>query len=210
MYLALILILLSITLVLFLKTPISSAEKKEILTLEEKIKSYPKEAKATIIEGNKKQSIINFIPFVLLLLPSVALILYDDYILDTPMICETLFGINLGIAFYIIAFATMNILVFAFSLQLAWQGHKIFKHGYSPPLDTIRFQSLIATKPRFYKAIGLWQMMLPILALILNIYAYQVLNNIYDDDFKNRLNENIEKECHKQPKGNTLALSIYK
>jgi hypothetical protein len=89
----------------------------------------------------------------------------------------------------------MGVLTQIGALYIAFEGYKIYKNKYNPPLDSVRFQDFISTKSKDYKITAVIQMSMPLLVLLLNLYTYNALNKLCDADCKKKFDERIIKEC---------------
>jgi hypothetical protein len=186
--------------IVFFKTPKEKRTLKYILEerqefLEKKLQTYPKEREATIVQGNKKQAFIRFIPFVILLIPALIVSKKLNIIFETPIVCNHIQGVNLAVAIVTTSFLMIAIALFLFSLQMAKEGYKIYKYTYVPPLDAIRFHDFIAKKDKNAKLIGVAAMTSPLLVIILNFYGFNSLKNLYNNDVKNILDKKVMKLC---------------
>jgi len=204
LYVILVIILLLITLIFFLKTPkekrtLDHAFKENTKWLENRLKSYPDEAEAVIIKAQKKKAFLYILPIILLILPAFITAIYVNYIMTTPIICHQVFNINLSIFTYKIISITMVVTTYIIVFYNAYQGYKIYKNKYSPPLDSVYFKDVIAKKSKYYKVIGIFNMLLPILVLIVYIYNYDDIHNALNlcdsTDCQKKLNERVIKEC---------------
>ena len=195
-YIILVVILLLITLIFILgrRTHEDILQEKE-KWFENKLKSYPKEAEAVIIKAQKKKAFLYILPIILLMLPITIEHIYTKYMIDMPIYCYQIFNINLTVISYQITFVTMVVLTQIGAFYLAFKGYKIYKNKYNPPLDSIWFQDFISEKSKDYKITAVIQMSMPLLVLLLNIYTYNALNKLCDDDCKKKFDKRVIQEC---------------
>jgi len=195
-YIILVVILLLITLIFILgrRTHEDILQEKE-KWFENKLKSYPKEAEAVIIKAQKKKAFLYILPIILLMLPITIEHIYTKYMIDMPIYCYQIFNINLTVISYQITFVTMVVLTQIGAFYLAFKGYKIYKNKYNPPLDSIWFQDFISEKSKDYKITAVIQMSMPLLVLLLNLYTYNALNKLCDDDCKKKFDKRVIQEC---------------
>jgi hypothetical protein len=200
LYTSLVIILLLITLIFFLKTPkekrtLNHAFKENKKRLKNKLKSYPEEAEAVIIKAQKKKAFFYILPIIILMLPVIILHIYTKYMIDMPVECYQIFNTNLTVISYKTTFITMAVLTQISAFYLAFKGYKIYKNKYNPPLDSVWFQDLISKKSKDYKITAVIQISMPLLVLLLNLYTYNALNKLCDDDCKKKFDKRIIQEC---------------
>jgi hypothetical protein len=61
-------------------------------------------------------------------------------------------------------------------------GIKAVKTGYFPPLDSVQFNDIIATKTLFSKIKGYILIVLPIVSLLILAYAYNIFMSFTDQE----------------------------
>lgn len=143
-------------------------------SLEEQLKTLPESTQAIILRANKKRALVRLIP---LLFIGVTLIGFGTWFENTSHPeCVRIFGLSVAyIAFLFVCYGT-PIAFFIWSIICIPEGISTIKTGYSPPLNAVLFQDVIAKKGIASMLHGVaWAIILP----LLTAYGIYLGNDIY-------------------------------
>lgn len=150
--LCLALSLTAIAVIAFLKTPFELRFTRIPRSLEERVATYPPEAQAVILRGDKRRALLRSSPLIIL---GAILFGLGEWTGKQPHPeCVNLLGSNLAhIALLFLCYGLPLILVFATAMEFK-TGLAAVKTGYFPPLDAIVFNDTIAKRGALSRARG--------------------------------------------------------